>query len=118
MPFDLDGTPIQVLPPAVPVFRPAPPSPPQLTVIPVQGPQGPQGIPGDAGAALAFVHAQSTPVTTLQIIHGLPFRPSGIQCLETDGTPSPLGIGVSYPSVGIIELNFGTAAFSGTIYLS
>jgi hypothetical protein len=121
---------VTVVPPAVPTLVMAPPiAGADVLVLPVAGaqgpigplgpigPQGPQGVPGDAGAALAFVQTVSSPSLNVQVNHGLPFRPSGIVCLETDGTPTPLGIGVSYPSLGQVQLIFGVP-FTGTIYLS
>jgi hypothetical protein len=117
MPLNLDGTPINVVPPAVPVFQTSPPSPAQLIVVPVQGPTGPQGPPGvDVGAEGGFVQTVSSPSTDVQIIHGLIFKPAGILCQESDSTivePSA----ISYPMAGVMEVAFGFP-FSGVIYVS
>jgi hypothetical protein len=95
----------------------APVLPTGVLVVPVGGPPGPKGDSGDSTETLSFVQSQSTPVTSLQIHHSLPFNPAGVVCLETDGSPPLIGVGVSYPSVGIIELIFG-APFSGSVFLS
>jgi hypothetical protein len=117
MPLNLDGTPVQVVPPSVPVFTAPPPSPPQLTVVPVQGPQGIQGPPGvDVGAEGGFVQVVSSPTSEVQVIHGLIFKPAGIICQESDGTIVEYAA-VSYPVSGVVEIMFGFP-FSGTVFLS
>jgi hypothetical protein len=108
---------ITIGPPVVPsVSVPAAPTP-GLVVLPVQGPIGPQGPPGDTATALAYVWNQTVPVTTVVINHGLAFRPAGVVCLEFPGSPPLLGVSVTYPSVGVVELGFGVP-FTGEIYLS
>ena len=94
-------------------------SPPSnsTVIVPVSGPVGPQGPAGDSATALGFVFTQSSPAMTVQIHHNLPFKPAGIVCLEADGSPALLGVTVSYPSVGIVELGFGVP-FTGQIVLS
>lgn len=95
----------------------APLLPPSVVVVPVQGPPGPAGPPGDSSSALAFTQNVSSPMTSVTINHGLAFHPSGIVCLEADGSPALIGVGVSYPSAGQVVLTFGVP-FTGTIYLS
>lgn len=108
---------ITINPPGVPNIVMAPPRSPSIVVVPVQGPPGPQGPAGNTGQTLAFTQNVSSPMTSVTINHGLAFRPSGIVCLEADGSPPLIGVGVSYPSVGQVVLTFGTS-FTGTIYLS
>jgi hypothetical protein len=108
---------ITIGPPTIPtVSVPASPTP-GLVILPVQGPIGPQGPAGDTAQTLAFVYSQSTPALSVQISHGLSFHPSGIVCLEADGSPPLLGVSVSYPAPGVIRLGFGVP-FTGEIYLS
>jgi hypothetical protein len=115
MSLELPGETI-VSAPQVPTLVMAPPVT-SIAVVPVQGSVGPQGPPGDTAQTLAFVHTQTQPATLVQIIHNLAFNPSGIVCLESGGSPPLIGVSVSYPTLGIIELSFG-APFTGTIYLS
>lgn len=101
--------------------------PPTLTVTQViprleVSSTGPQGIPGPQGPAgdasgLGFVHHQASPVTLVQINHGMPFQPAGVICMATGDTVPLLGVGVSYPMAGYIELSFGFQ-FTGDIFLS
>lgn len=107
---------ITIGPPTIPTVSVPAPSP-NLVVVPVGGPIGPQGPAGDTGVSLGFTQNVSTPSTSVTIAHGLPFNPSGIICIEADGTPTPLGIGISYPSLGQVRLTFGVP-FTGVIYLS
>lgn len=88
----------------------------QIADVGVQGPPGPQGPAGDS-TGLGF-HVSVTNQSLVQIVHGMPFPPAGIVCLDT-GTP-PLCVEyatVSYPSTGVLELTFGFP-FTGQIYLS
>lgn len=82
----------------------------------VQGIQGPAGPAGDA-SGMGFVHHQSAPATTVQINHGFLFQPAGIVCMSTGDAIPLLGVGVSYPMAGFIELSFGVP-FTGDVFLS
>lgn len=91
----------------------------QVSSAGVQGTRGPAGPRGPAGdeTGLGFVFHQANPVTTLQVNHGFQFQPAGIVCIGTGDAYPLLGVGVSYPMTGFIELAFG-APFTGDIYLS
>jgi hypothetical protein len=96
-----------------------PPAGNTVTVLPIPGPvgaDGPQGEPGDPGGALAFVYTTSSPAMTHQIIHGLPFKPAGIVCQDTDGATF-IGWTVTHPAPGITEVSFGVDV-TPTIFLS
>lgn len=116
---------LTVEPPAVPGITIEPPAPNTGVFVPVEGPrgpqgpvgpQGPQGVPGDAGSQLSYIYTTSNPAMTHQINHGLNFKPAGITCLDADGA-SLLAFSVAYPSVGIVEVTFGSDV-TPTIYLS
>lgn len=115
MPIELRGD-VTVAPPTLPAIRTAPPASTTALVYPVIGPEGPRGPAGDE-TGLGFVHHQSSPVTTVQINHGFLFRPAGITCIATGDTFPLLGVGITYPTTGIIELSFGSP-FTGDVYLS
>lgn len=99
-------------------------------VVPIAGPQGPKGDPGDGtgldeiDARLAALEDQprghsttvSAPTLLVQIQHGLPFRPAGVQCIDTSGDTVEHD-GVTHPLPGITEVTFG-APFTGAINLS
>jgi len=63
-----------------------------------------------------YIHTQSTPAQLVQIIHGLPWQPGGIQIIENSGDiVEPESI--TYPSPGVIEIGF-QIMFAGKVYLS
>lgn len=124
MTFPLPGD-LTVEPPAVPGITIEPPGPDVGVFVPVEGPrgpvgpvgpEGPQGVPGDAGTQLSYIYTTSNPAMVHQINHGLNFNPAGITCIDGDGA-SLLAFSVSYPSIGIAEITFGSAV-APTIYLS
>lgn len=87
-----------------------------LRVIPVAGPKGDKGDTGDSSEVLSYRHTQSEPATLVQVVHGLPYRPAGIICTETDGYQLDYHT-VSHPVDGVTEVTFGVG-FVGTIDLS
>ncbi len=94
-----------------------PPAPANVVVIPQAGPQGERGPAGDSSEALSFTHTQTVPVQLVQIHHNLPYEPAGVSCLASGDTVPLLGVSVTYPSTGIVELGFGVP-FTGLIRLS
>lgn len=108
---------VLVDPPVPPNVATSPPRASTVVVVPVAGPQGARGPAGDSSETLGFVHTQSSPVTTLQITHDLPFQPAGIACLASGDACPLLGVTVSYPTIGIVELGFGVP-FTGIVRLS
>lgn len=121
--------------PVLPTFVVTPPDlSSTVLVLPVAGPPGPPGgevdltaIEDDVAALQAsvgvlqaeprgYVHYQNASATLVQIVHGLPFRPAGVRCTDTQGNPTwPQHI--SDPAPGITEVTFG-APFIGEIDLS
>jgi hypothetical protein len=95
----------------------APPTTSTAVVLPIAGPIGPQGPPGDSSAALSFA-TSVTNQSLVQMNHGLPFKPAGILCLDTNTPALTVEYAtVSHPSTGITELTFGFP-FTGSIFLS
>lgn len=109
---------VTVSPPGFPGITVEPPAPDVGVLVPVEGPVGPHGPPGDAATSMGYVHTQISPASIVQVNHGLVFRPSAPMCIDTSGAIIDYDQ-VTYPTVGIMEINFGTGfAFSGTIYVS
>jgi hypothetical protein len=94
------------------------PSTAGVTLVPVAGPVGPQGPPGDAASSMGYVHTQISPVSLVQINHGLIFQPSAPVCIDTGGNIIDYDK-ITWPSAGIMEVDFGLGVvFSGTIRVS
>lgn len=109
---------VTVDPPGFPTITVDEPTAPVGVLVPVQGPVGPHGPPGDAASSMGYVHTQISPASIVMVNHGLVFRPSAPLCIDTEGSIIDYDQ-ISYPTVGIMEINFGTGfAFSGTIYVS
>ncbi len=136
MPISLaTGSVVQVAPPVLPVIAVAPPVTPSVHVVAVAGPPGAKGDPGNSDvtaltAAVAanqvavaalqaqprgWVHTQSAPTLLVQIVHGLPFVPAGVRCVDPQGITEPAAI--TTPATGVTEVAFGSP-FTGTVYLS
>lgn len=93
--------------------------PPDITVhlVPVAGPPGLPGPAGDAATALGHVHTQIAPSALIQVNHGLVFRPAAAVCVDNSGRIIEFDT-LTWPSVGVMQIDFGGVPFSGTIYLS
>lgn len=64
----------------------------------------------------SFEHHQTQPLSTWTVNHNLGFRPGGITIIDSAGEQWD-GV-VHYTDVNTLTINFGTAAFSGTAYIS
>lgn len=64
----------------------------------------------------AYTQSVPQPTTFVQVQHGLPFPPAGVQCLETGGDEVEYA-SLTHPLPGVTEIGFG-APFTGMIHLS
>lgn len=84
-------------------------------VISSSGPKGERGIPGPIDSSQgSYVHVQSIPLSTWDILFDLPFMPSVI---IVDSAGSVVGGDILIVGPGHYQLQF-TAPFSGSAYLS
>lgn len=95
----------------------------QRTIVAVSapGPQGPRGIQGIQGPpgdpdALGYTYTTSSPAYLHQVQHGLPFKPAGVTCLDTDGAQVEYS-DITHPAPGVTEVTFGVL-IAPTIHLS
>lgn len=85
----------------------------------VYGPDGQwrPAVPGAVGLpVLGHRHTQTTPVTLVQITHGLTFDPAGVTAVDTQDAVTEHDT-ISHPLPGVTELTYG-APFAGVVYLS
>jgi hypothetical protein len=66
----------------------------------------------------AYTKVVGAPAELVQVLHGLPFPPAGVLCIDTQSEiVEPDSI--TNPSTGITEITFGRGfLFTGTIFLS
>jgi hypothetical protein len=71
------------------------------------GPWSPATVTGEGPpTVLSYRHQQDSPSTVWLITHGLPFEPAGVEVFDHLGArhhPT-----VSYPSAGVVRLDFNT----------
>jgi hypothetical protein len=74
------------------------------------------GVGGEGAGG--YIHTQAIPVSLVQIIHGLPWHPGGVQAVEDTGEIADYD-SLYYPQPGVIEVSFKPPfAFKGKVYLS
>lgn len=74
------------------------------------------GSGSGGGGPAAFMLTVSAPAELVQVVHGLPFVPAGVTCIDTQGQIVDFATKTD-PQPGVTELTFGFG-FTGQIQLS